>query len=146
MDYVKYEKLHENARLPTQATSGSTGLDIYALEDVAMHIGDILAIRTGLKLDLSNLPKGADVQIRSRSGLSLNHGIVVLNSPGTIDRDYRGEVKVILMNYGDYIYQIRAGDKIAQLVIGMSIKLPWFPGEVSEDTDRGAGGFNSTGR
>ena len=144
--HIKYMKVHPNARMPVRATEGSTGLDLYAVEDVALYIGDRKAVKTGLVLDLSHLPESSDVQIRSRSGLALNHGVVVLNAPGTIDRDYRGELKVILMNHGDAPYQIRAGDRIAQLVIGTSLSTIWFPVEQVSETGRGDGGFNSTGK
>lgn len=149
MILVRYERMHSLARVPTKSTPESTGVDIFAGEDKRLDIGDIKAVSTGLIFDMSKVPAGIDLQIRPRSGLALNHGISVLNSPGTIDRDYRGEIKIILVNHGEFPYVIKAGERIAQLVVGLSYggELTMVPvEEVAVDTKRGAGGFGSTGK
>lgn len=144
--HIKYQRLTEAARIPVQATPGSTGLDLYSAEDYVLDIGERRAIGTGLIFDMRHIGD-IDIQIRSRSGLAINHGVVVLNAPGTIDKDYRGEIKVILINHGDFPYMIKAGDRIAQLVFGYRVpNIMMVPIDVVEqDTKRGAGGFNSTG-
>ena len=146
MSYIKYELMTDNAKLPTKGTELATGYDLYSIEDLVLDIGERRGVRTGLKFDMSALAN-IDLQVRSRSGLALNHGVVVLNSPGTIDRDYRGEIIVILINHGDFPYMIKVGDKIAQLVLGYYLPsvLMLPTEEVSADTPRGSGGFGSTG-
>lgn len=129
--------------LPRYATSGAVGLDLCAAESVEIPVGEWRVVGTGLEI---MLPSGHEAQIRPRSGLAANHGVTVLNAPGTIDPDYRGEVKVILINKGLVKFTVEPGDRIAQMVIGF---VPRFPveevAEVSE-TERGSGGFGSTGR
>lgn len=139
---VKLVKLHESAVLPEKATSGSAGFDLVAIEDVRIDGKSWGLVRTGIAMEL---PVGYEAQVRPRSGLALKHGLTVLNSPGTIDADYRGEVKVILLNVGG-LYWVRTGDKIAQIVIQ---KIPEVEFEIVTelaDTARGTGGFGSTGQ
>jgi dUTP pyrophosphatase len=131
--------------LPAYATEGAAGLDLLAAVDNALELGPgaRMAVPCGIALAL---PDGFEAQVRPRSGLALNHGITVLNAPGTIDSDYRGEVKAILINLGDAPFRIARGMKVAQLVIA-----PNTSAELVECTDlpasrRGAGGFGSTGR
>ncbi len=130
--------------LPEQASPGSAGLDLRAaiFEDLVLEPGERALVPTGLALEL---PQGWEGQIRPRSGLAIRHGISLLNSPGTIDSDYRGEVKVVLANLGGESMTIRRGDRIAQLVVSPVSRV--VVQEVSElsPTDRGAGGFGSTG-
>lgn len=142
---VEFIKVHDNAKLPEAATEGSVGLDLCCVEDFIIRSGNRELVSTGLKIALED---GFEAQVRSRSGLAAKHGIAVLNSPGTIDADYRGQVGVILINHGLFHRQFRAGDRVAQLVIKpvcrqVSIK------EVSEfsdpSTERGEGGYGSTG-
>ena len=130
--------------LPEQASAGSAGLDLRAAvsEDLLLAPGERTLVPTGLVLEL---PRGWEGQVRPRSGLAIRHGISLLNSPGTIDSDYRGEVMVVLANLGGEPFTIRRGDRIAQLVVSPVTRL--VVREVSElsATDRGSGGFGSTG-
>ena len=111
-------------------------------QDVTLKSGCIAAIDTGLYLEI---PEGYEVQVRSRSGLALKNGIIVLNSPGTIDSDYRGEIKVILVNLSSQDYVLNPGERIAQMVIARFERIEWESVEVLSDTERGAGGFGHTG-
>jgi dUTP pyrophosphatase len=130
--------------LPHYATAGSAGLDLLAAVDAEMTLapGARAALPTGLSIEL---PPGVEAQVRPRSGLALNHGITCLNTPGTIDSDYRGEVKVILINLGDAPFKIARGAKIAQMVIARHEQAELVEVEALSDTARGAGGFGSTG-
>jgi len=142
------KKTLPNAILPTRATAGATGLDLYAAESVTVKMTMTAVVDTGIQLDLSDTPVDLDVQVRPRSGLAAKYGITVLNSPGTIDRDYQGNIKVILVNHGEADYTIKVGERIAQLVLG-TVK---STGEIEEAgeltanvTARGEGGLGSTG-
>ena len=130
--------------LPHYATAGSAGLDLLAAVDADMTLapGARAAVPTGLAIEL---PLGVEAQVRPRSGLALNHGITCLNTPGTIDSDYRGEVKVILINLGEAPFKIARGAKIAQMVIARHEQAELVEVEALSDTARGAGGFGSTG-
>jgi dUTP pyrophosphatase len=133
--------------LPTYATSGAAGLDLLAAipeeRPVDLMPRQRLAIPTGLRMAL---PVGYEAQVRPRSGLALRHGITVLNSPGTIDSDYRGEIKVILINLGEEPVRIARGERIAQLVVAPVVQLVWEEVSIDiEGTARGVGGFGSTG-
>lgn len=134
----------ESGKVPEYATSGSSGFDIqaYLSEPITVKRGEIVKVPTGLKMAL---PKGTEVQIRSRSGLTLNHGVVVANSPGTIDSDYRGEVCIIMTNLKDTPFVIENGMKIAQGVLCIVDKAAFTKVESLPSTDRGDGGFGSTG-
>lgn len=129
--------------LPRYGTDGAAGLDVVAAEDLTLEPGQRHAVATGFAIAI---PEGYEVQVRPRSGLALNHGITCLNTPGTIDHDYRGEVKVILANLGSEPFQVRRGERIAQLVPAPVLKAAFT--EVTElgETTRGAGGFGSTGQ
>ena len=131
--------------LPAYATEGSAGMDICAavLNDTIIPPGETLLIPTGFSIEL---PPGFEGQVRPRSGLAIKHGIGILNAPGTIDSDYRGEVKVILSNFSRNPFTIRRGDRIAQLVIASFSRVEWVEVERLESTDRGAGGFGHTGQ
>jgi len=128
--------------IPAYATAGAAGLDIVAAEDFALAPGARHAVATGFALAI---PHGYEVQVRPRSGLALKHGITCLNSPGTIDSDYRGEVKVILANLGSEVFEIRRGDRIAQLVPAPVQRATLTEVDSLDATVRGAGGFGSTG-
>ena len=130
--------------LPTYATTDSAGMDLMSAEpgDVTLAPGTRAMIATGLAMQL---PSGFEAQVRPRSGLAAKHGITVLNSPGTIDADYRGEVKVILINLGDAPVTLTRGERVAQLVIAPVTQATWQEVSTLEDTARGAGGFGSTG-
>ncbi len=132
--------------LPAYETAQAAGMDLRAAvpeeEPVVLRPGDRLPVPTGLAFAL---PAGFEGQVRPRSGLAAKAGITCLNSPGTIDADYRGEVKVILINHGAEAFTIRRGDRIAQLVIAPVVQSTWAEVESLDDTARGAGGFGSTG-
>lgn len=131
-------------KLPTYATEQSAGMDLSAAleEPFILEPGQRALISTGLSIAL---PTGYEAQIRPRSGLALKHGITVLNSPGTIDADYRGEIKVILANLGNEDFTIERGMRIAQMVVAKHANVAWEVSEELAETDRGAGGFGSTG-
>lgn len=142
---MKVKKMSETALLPTRATPGSAGFDLYAdfPRTVWLGSGDRLLVPTGIAIEL---PEDFEGQIRPRSGLAQRHGVTVLNAPGTIDADYRGEIGVLLINHGRVAFPIAPGDRIAQLVIAR-VTAPGF--EVVDElspTNRGAGGYGSTGR
>lgn len=132
--------------LPTYQTSGAAGMDLIAAvpadRPVRLRRGAWALIETGLVLEL---PRGTEAQVRPRSGLAVKHGVTVLNSPGTIDCDYRGEVKVILINHGPEPFRIARGDRVAQLVVAAVAPVTFERVDVLPDTARGAGGFGSTG-
>lgn len=131
--------------LPEYATAGAAGLDLKANLSEAILLKPLqrCLVPTGLFIEL---PLGYEAQIRPRSGLAFKHGLTVLNSPGTIDADYRGEVKVLLVNLSDTDFTIRDGERIAQMVIARHEQISWQAVEVLEDSQRGAGGFGSTGK
>jgi len=127
---------------PAQATAGAAGSDIVSAEDTTIAPGAIQAIATGIALAI---PAGFEGQVRPRSGLALKHGVTVLNAPGTVDADYRGEVKVILINHGPEPFRVSRGDRIAQLVVAPVTTVHFERAETLPETDRGTGGFGSTG-
>lgn len=129
--------------LPAYATSGAAGMDVVAAEDVTLAPGARHAVATGFAIAI---PEGFEVQVRPRSGIALKHGITCLNTPGTIDSDYRGEVKVILANLGDAPFEVKRGDRIAQLVPAQVTRAALIESADLDETDRGGGGFGSTGR
>ncbi|SEF46054.1 dUTP pyrophosphatase [Caloramator fervidus] len=142
-----YIKRLDNAKdlpLPRYMTQGSAGIDLYAnvSEEVTLNPNEIKLIPTGIAI---SLPKGYEAQIRPRSGLALKHGISLVNTPGTIDSDYRGEIGVIMINFGNKPFIIKRGDRIAQMIIN-KVEIPEII-EVEEldNTERGEGGFGSTG-
>ncbi|MGD9664241.1 MAG: dUTP diphosphatase [Novosphingobium sp.] len=133
----------EGLALPAYATSGAAGMDVVAAEDVVLLAsGGRHAVATGLAMAI---PDGFEIQVRPRSGLALKHGISLANAPGTIDSDYRGELKVILINHGDADFAIKRGDRIAQIVLAPVVRAAWVVSESLDDTARGTGGFGSTG-
>ncbi|MGZ5792214.1 MAG: dUTP diphosphatase [Croceibacterium sp.] len=132
----------EGLDLPRYATAGAAGMDVLSAEDVTLAPGARHAVATGLAVAI---PPGYEIQVRPRSGLALKHGIGVPNTPGTIDSDYRGELKVILINHGGEPFAIHRGDRIAQLVLAPVTQAEWNEVAELDDTARGAGGFGSTG-
>lgn len=128
---------------PAYATAGAAGLDVVAAEDVTLAPGERHAVATGFAIAI---PEGYEVQVRPRSGLALKHGITCLNTPGTIDHDYRGEVKIILANLGSTSFAVRRGERIAQLVPAPVLSAVFREVETLGETGRGAGGFGSTGQ
>lgn len=133
--------------LPKQQTMGAAGVDLLA----ALGISETVTIASGARAIVPcgfamALPQGYEAQVRPRSGLAAKHGVTVLNAPGTIDADYRGEVKVILINHGSESFEIRRGDRIAQMVVAPVSAVTFTERESLDETTRGAGGFGSTGR
>src|SRR3954464_4577232 len=130
--------------LPHYATAGAAGLDLLAAVDqeVTLAPGQRMAVPTGIAIEL---PHGVEAQVRPRSGLALNHGITCLNAPGTIDSDYRGEIKALLINHSDQVFKITRGAKIAQMVIARHEQAQLVEAQTLSDSARGAGGFGSTG-
>jgi dUTP pyrophosphatase len=142
MVQIKVKKLHQDAIIPKYAHEGDAGMDIYAIEDSVIYPKEIKLISTGLSFEV---PKGFEIQVRPKSGLAINHGLTITNSPGTLDSGYRGELKVILQNESKEHYQIKKGEKIAQIVLAR-----YEQAEIQETLDlekssRGDGGFGSTG-
>jgi dUTP pyrophosphatase len=133
---------NDDLPLPAYATDGAAGMDVVAAEDVAIAPGARHAVATGLALAI---PPGFEIQVRPRSGLALKHGVTVPNTPGTIDSDYRGELKVILINHGDTTFVVQRGDRVAQLVLAPVTQANWLEVGELDETARGAGGFGSTG-
>ena len=130
---------------PEYKTKGSAGMDIRASISgkTIVHPGERVIVPTGLFLQI---PPGFEIQVRPRSGLSLNQGVTVLNTPGTIDSDYRGEIKVIIINHSKEVFEIKNGDRIAQLVVSKVEKAIWKLLNRLDQTNRGEGGFGSTGK
>ena len=129
--------------LPVYATAGAAGMDVVAAEALTLAPGTRRAVATGFAIAI---PEGYEVQVRPRSGLALKHGITCLNSPGTIDADFRGEVKIVLVNLGAEPFEIARGERIAQLVPTPVLRARLTEADELDDTERGDGGFGSTGR
>lgn len=138
---IKIKLISEDAKIPEYQTSGAAGFDLHSSEDITILAGQTVAVNTGIALEL---PEGYELQIRSRSGLSLKHNVFVLNSPGTIDSDYRGEIKVILANAGSN-FTIKKGDRIAQGVISEYTKVNFNQVNTLTASVRAEKGFGSTG-
>jgi dUTP pyrophosphatase len=134
-----------NHPLPQYATTGSSGMDVraYLSETITLQPLERVLIPTGLFMEL---PQGYEAQIRPRSGLAIKQGITCLNTPGTIDADYRGEIKIILINLSNEIQSVQNGDRIAQMVIQKVEQVAWELSKAIEETERSAGGFGSTGK
>ena len=142
---LRYVKLLKQATTPTYAHGATedAGMDLCAAEQVVLPPGQWKSVRTGLCVDI---PQGYDGQVRPRSGLALKHGVTLLNTPGTIDPGYRGELRPTLINFGSTPYTVRLGDRIAQLIIGRCVAVRWQAVESLQRTSRGNSGFGSTGR
>lgn len=144
MEKIKVKiKAAPDIKLPAYATEGSSGMDVRASEGVLLKSGAFCAVPTGL---FPEIPSGYEIQVRPRSGLAFKHGVTVLNAPGTIDSDYRGEIKVILINHGPEDFRIEPGERIAQLVFARVAIAELERVEEIADTERSSGGFGSTGR
>ncbi len=139
---IKIQKIHPNALIPKYQTEGSSGFDLHAVEEVTIKSHSVGLVETGICLSLE---VGYELQVRTRSGLALNHQVMVLNSPGTVDNDYRGEIKVILANLSDKDFKVQVGDRIAQGVVQKTYKAEFIECERLDETSRGSGGFGSTG-
>jgi len=139
---LKVKKLNPAAVLPSYAREGDAGLDLCAVKSVVIEPGKSALVPTGIAIEL---PPGTEAQVRPRSGLALKHTLTVLNTPGTVDEGYRGEVGVILINHGANAFTVDAGMKIAQMVVSPRIQVAVVEVAELSDTQRGAGGFGSTG-
>ena len=139
---LRFKKIHPDAALPSYAHASDAGMDVRSVEDVTVPAKGRVLVHTGLVM---LLPPMFEAQVRPRSGLALKHGITVLNTPGTIDSGYRGEVGVILANFGDADFEIKKGDKIAQIVVAPVLQAEIEEASEIDETDRGSGGFGSTG-
>jgi dUTP pyrophosphatase len=139
---IKIEQVHPDAKVPEYIHEGDSGFDLSSIVDYKLEPLERAAIPTGLAFEI---PIGYEVQIRPKSGLALNHGIGVLNAPGTIDSNYRGELKVILVNLGRVYYEIKKGQRVAQGVLSRLERAVFKQSDKLSDTSRGKGGFGSTG-
>lgn len=139
---LKVKRLNSHACIPAYAHEGDAGLDLFASAPVVLQPGESALVPTGISLEL---PPGTEAQVRPRSGLALNHQITVLNSPGTIDAGYRGEIGVILINHGHHPFEVTIGMKIAQMVIQPVLRVTVEASEALSNTTRGEKGFGSTG-
>lgn len=144
MTKILIKKLSKTAIIPKYETQGASGVDISANinEDLTLATNESILVPTGIAV---SIPQGFEIQIRPRSGLAAKKGISVLNTPGTIDADYRGEIKVILINHGNEPFVIRNGDRIAQMVVCPIVQAKFEQVDELNDTERGSGGFGSTG-
>lgn len=139
---LAFKRVHPDAVLPAYAHPSDAGMDLRSVADLEIPRGGRALVPTGL---VALLPPGYEAQVRPRSGLALKHGVTVLNTPGTIDSGYRGEIGVILANFGEAAFAVKNGDRIAQLVIAPVTQPQVVEADVLDATDRGAGGFGSTG-
>ena len=139
---LKIHRINDKARIPEYAHPGDAGLDLFSVIDTYLNPGESKLISTGIAIEL---PEGTEAQIRPRSGLALKHQITLLNSPGTIDEGYRGEIGVIMINHGKEAFHITEGMKIAQMVIQTVLRVNVEEADSLSTTERGSGGFGSTG-
>lgn len=139
---IRFKRLDPQATLPEYATPGAAGMDVRASVEVGLGQGQWAAVGTGLSVEI---PPGFEIQVRPRSGLAAKFGVTVLNAPGTIDSDYRGEIKVILVNLGPQEFAVKKGDRIAQLVVARVPAVAIEDVDQLSDTARGTGGLGSTG-
>lgn len=143
MQVFKVEKIQEDAILPFKAHTSDAGFDLFASEEVVIPSGESRSVATGIRMEL---PEWTEAQVRPRSGLALKHSITVLNSPGTIDAGYRGEVKVILINHGKEDFIVEKGMKMAQMVITSVLQIRMEEAVVNLNSDRSEAGFGSSGK
>lgn len=139
---LRFKRIHPEAVLPAYAHPSDAGMDVRSVEDLVIPAGGRALVPTGL---VAIIPPMYEIQVRPRSGLALKHGVTVLNTPGTIDSGYRGEIGVILANFGDKDFPVAKGDKVAQLVFAPVVQPEIEETDTIDETDRGAGGFGSTG-
>ena len=139
---LRFKRIHPDAVLPAYAHPSDAGMDIRSVADIVIPRGGRALVPTGL---VAIIPPMHEIQVRPRSGLALKHGVTVLNTPGTIDSGYRGEIGVILANFGDKDFSVVKGDKVAQLVFAPVVQPEVVETDTIDETDRGAGGFGSTG-
>ena len=140
---LRFKRIHPDAVLPAYAHPSDAGMDVRSVADLVIPAGGRALVPTGL---VAIIPPMYEIQVRPRSGLALKHGVTVLNTPGTIDSGYRGEIGVILANFGDKDFSVSKGDKVAQLVFAPVVQPEVEETDTIDETDRGAGGFGSTGK
>ena len=140
---LRAKRLHADAVLPRYSHPGDAGMDLCAIEELELAPGDSAMVRTGLAIEV---PRGTEAQVRPRSGLAAKQQVTVLNTPGTIDEGYRGEVCVILQNAGDEDFVIKRGERIAQLVVAPVSTVMWDEADGLDESERGEGGFGHTGQ
>jgi len=139
---IKIKKIKDNAIVPSYVHKGDAGVDLYSTEDYILKPGERVLVSTGIKI---SIPEGYEAQIRPKSGLALNHGISIVNSPGTVDSCYRGEVGIIAINQGKEVYNIKKGKKIAQMIFNKVETVEFEEVKELNNTKRGDSGFGSTG-
>lgn len=139
---LKIKRVDPDAKLPYRANKGDAGLDLFSIEEKVIEPGETALIRTGIQIEL---PEGTEAQVRPRSGLALKHSVTILNSPGTIDQGYRGEINVILMNHGRELFQVEKQMRIAQMVIAPVLSVTLEEIDTLSASERGEGGFGSSG-
>ena len=139
---LKVQRLDAGATVPAQAHPGDAGMDLHSAVDLDVPPGETRLVGTGVAIEL---PSGTEAQVRPRSGIALKHSVTVLNTPGTIDAGYRGEIGVILINHGRTVFEVRRGMKVAQLVVKPTLEVEVVVVDALSDTSRGDGGFGSTG-
>lgn len=139
---VGLHKISQDAITPSKQTQGAAAYDVYASVDVILKTGERKAVATGLKVEI---PQGYYLSVRPRSGLAIKNGITCINTPGTIDSDYRGEIFILMINLGNEDFPIKKGDRIAQLLLEKEISIDWQETDELSQTQRGEGGFGSTG-
>jgi len=139
---LQVKKIHANAKVPAYAHDGDSGMDLFSVEEVELMPGETKVVKTGLQV---SMPKGFEAQVRPKSGLAAKFGVTVLNTPGTVDSGYRGEIMVILANLGKDAYKVEKGKKIAQMVIARVEEAEVEEVEALDETARNTGGFGSTG-
>lgn len=142
MEPLRIRRLDPRAAIPSYARPGDAGMDLASCETVEIAPGSTAMVRTGIAIAL---PPGTEGQVRPRSGLAAKHAVTVLNAPGTIDEGYRGEVRVLLINHGLEVFRVEPGMRIAQLVVAPVLRVETTIVETLDDTERGTGGFGSTG-
>jgi len=140
--HLKIKRVDPDAKLPYRANKGDAGLDLFSIEEKVIEPGETALIRTGIQIEL---PKGTEAQVRPRSGLALKHSVTILNSPGTIDQGYRGEINVILINHGKELFQVEKQMRIAQMVIAPVLSVTLEEIDTLSASERGEGGFGSSG-
>jgi dUTP pyrophosphatase len=141
---VEIKCMHPNSRIPAYETEHAAGMDLraYLEQELSLYPGERVLVETGIAIAL---PQGYEAQVRPRSGLALKHGVSLLNSPGTIDADYRGEIRVVLINHGSEVFKVSNGDRIAQLVVAPVSRVEWKETTELNRTVRADGGFGHTG-
>lgn len=136
-------QLEEGATLPQYQTTGAAGMDVTCTHDVVLQPGERASVGTGLRV---MIPEGYEIQVRPRSGLAIRHGLTMVNSPGTIDSDFRGEIKILMINLGSDVVTLSKGERVAQLVLAPVVRAEFMIADTLDETERGTGGFGSTGQ